>query len=169
MAVFTRAHLRSPSQSNLPNRISLTPVLILSFHPRVNLPSVDFHSRLPMKTIRIFLPAPMRATCSAHLSPTPPRPVLEPIQPCTQWVPRIQWLGCEGPHSPPPSAEAKVAEVIPPFPHVFISYEDYALKLLAKNCLPVCHFLLPGCKRFPQHIVRKSFTKVCSVFLCRTN
>jgi hypothetical protein len=49
------------------------------------------------------------------------RPALRPAQPPTEWVPgtiflRVKWLGREGDHSLPSSAEIKKGEAITPFP-----------------------------------------------------
>ena len=50
-----------------PHRTSWRPIIILSTHLRLGLPSGLFPSGFPTKTLYTSLPSPVRATCSAHL------------------------------------------------------------------------------------------------------
>jgi hypothetical protein len=50
-----------------PYPVSLSLILILSFHIRLGLPSSLFLSGLPTKILHAFLFSPMRSTCPGHL------------------------------------------------------------------------------------------------------
>ena len=57
----------SPVQSIYPHPTSWRPILILSTHLRLGLPSGLFHSDFLTKTLYTPLSSPIRATCPAHL------------------------------------------------------------------------------------------------------
>jgi len=66
-ALTSVRHWASPIQSLYPHPTFWRPILILSTHLRLGLPSGLFPSRFPTKALYATLSSPIRATCPAHL------------------------------------------------------------------------------------------------------